>query len=77
VKSLGLVVLLLVGCAAPQRPTALSPRAQRDRRAPAATRVDRPKDGSPKICHSGLSEKPFGSEMEEVGDVLQQVGEHR
>ena len=76
-KALSLGAVLLVGCAAAQRPTALSPDAQRDRRAPGATRVAQPKGGSPEACHSRASEKPFGSEMEEVGDVLQQVGERR
>jgi hypothetical protein len=77
VKALSLVAVLLVGCAAAQRPTALSPDAQRNRRAPGTTREAHPKGGSPEACHSRASEKPFGSEMEEVGGELQQIGEHR
>jgi hypothetical protein len=76
VRTPGVVALLLVGCAGAQPPTPLSPYAQRGRRPSATARVAEPKSGSP-TCHAGAAEKPFGSEMDEVGGVLQQVGAQR
>ena len=76
-KALSLVAVLLVSCAASQRPTALSPTLSVTGAHPAGRAWLNQRDGSREACHSHASEKPFGSEMEEVGDVLQQVDEHR